>query len=83
MISEDVAKICQEFCAENRDILSSYSFDGNSIDHVAVRFIQRVAVGVPFADSDESAPQNGIERICSQKRPEDFFLPAQLEMRLP
>ena len=76
MISENVAKACQEFCAENRDILSSYSFDGDSMDHVAVRFIQRVAVGVQFADSDKSIQKNSIERISCLMEPEEFFLPA-------
>jgi hypothetical protein len=83
MISEDVARICHEFCVENRDILSSHLFDGDSMDHVAVRFIQRVAVGVQFVDSDNSVQKNGIERVCCLVKSEEFFPPAQIGTRLP
>lgn len=53
MIPADAVKLCREFCAENEAVLSSFSFDGNSVEHSAVRFIQRVAAGVQVPGSDE------------------------------
>lgn len=53
MIPELPARICQDFVAENEHILTSHSFEGNSIEHTAVRFIQRVAAGVQASGSDD------------------------------
>ena len=59
MISEDVTKLCQEFCSENRDVLASHSFCGNSVGCVSVRFIQRVAAEVQVFGSDEKNSKTG------------------------
>ncbi len=53
MIPEIPARICQDFIAEYEHILTSHSFEGNSIEHSAVRFIQRVAAGVQVTGRDD------------------------------
>ena len=53
MISENAAKLCQEFCSENNEILASCSFSEKSIEHAAIRFIQRVAADVQIDGSDD------------------------------
>ncbi|MDY0292545.1 MAG: hypothetical protein RBR02_09455 [Desulfuromonadaceae bacterium] len=44
---------CQVFCFENELFLNNYKFDENSIEHVAVRFIQRVASEVQIPQGDK------------------------------
>lgn len=53
MILTEAAKLCRDFCAENEEILSSHSFESNSMEHSAIRFIQRVAAVVQPRGCDQ------------------------------
>jgi hypothetical protein len=70
MIPENAAKLCQEFCSENNEILASCSFSEKSMEHIAIRFIQRVAAGVQVDGSDGvknvSEGETGIQCAISE-----------------
>jgi len=68
MISENVAKECKQFCDEYRDILTQSAFNQNTIEHISVRMIQKVAGDVQ--SSAAVTPSKTAQKICVKSNDE-------------